>query len=112
MPSLKASAEELLRSVFARFLPLQRIVREVNPLMLQGSIAHTLTADKLHSILREAEAGNTRRLFALYRDVLASDDSLQSDFATRKLAVLGETPAVQPFDKKKAEDVRAADEIK
>lgn len=112
MPRLTDHVSELLRTVFARMIPERRVILPADHRQLEAHLAHTLTADRLHGILREAEAGNTRRLFALYRDVLASDDSIQSDFSTRKLAVLGEPAAVQPFDKKVAADVRAADEIK
>lgn len=112
MRSLKDSAQHLLSGLFARFIPTRQIIIEPSTRMLEGSIAHTLTADALHGILREAEGGNTRRLFALYRDVIASDDAIQGDLSTRKLAVLGEPPSIQPFDKKVPEDVRAADEIK
>lgn len=103
-------ASEYLRRVFARFLPVQRMA-SANDRMLEPALAHTLTADLLHGILREAEDGNTRRLFALYRDFVAGDDTIQGDFSTRKLAVLGETTGIQPFDKKVPDDVRAAEAI-
>lgn len=58
-----------------------------------------MTAARLLGIIDQAEGGSTEELFALYRDVIASDTHIQSEFAKRKDAVLGDTVAVLPFDK-------------
>lgn len=58
-----------------------------------------LTAARLLGIIDQAEGGSTEELFALYRDVIASDTHIQSEFAKRKDAVLGDTVAVLPWDK-------------
>ena len=55
------------------------------------SIAPILDVNELQCILREAEMGYCDRLFALYRDILASHAHTQGEFAKRKLAVLGDT---------------------
>ncbi|MDR2463575.1 MAG: DUF935 domain-containing protein, partial [Verrucomicrobiales bacterium] len=55
-----------------------------------------------------AAGGDPRRLFALYRDVILSDSHIQTEFAKRKMAVLGDPISVQPFDKANADDVAAA----
>ncbi|WP_397379744.1 DUF935 family protein [Prosthecobacter sp.] len=70
--------------------------------------ANSMTVDKLHSILREAEMGNVDRLFALYRDILGGHSHLQSEFNTRKLAVLGDPISFVPRDENRPEDVLAA----
>ncbi len=54
------------------------------------ALAHTMDVDAIHGILRAAEAGDCSRLFALYRDVLASCAHMQGEFAKRKLGVLAE----------------------
>lgn len=71
--------------------------------------ASLITADRLHSILTEAEDGRTKRLFALYRDILASDSHLWSALSTRKLAVLNKDFAILPVDAENADDVAAAE---
>jgi len=75
------------------------------------AIAQTMTVDRVHAVIRDAEAGNTRDLFALYRDVIATDGHLQAEFSKRKLAVLGDRMAVLPWDKKTPADVKAAEAI-
>jgi phage gp29-like protein len=71
-------------------------------------VANQLDVDRLHDILRQAEGGDTRALFALYRDVLLSDSHVQTEFAKRKLAVLGEAMSITPRDKKVPAEVEAA----
>jgi phage gp29-like protein len=68
-----------------------------------------MTADRLMSIISLAENGSTGELFALYRDVIASDSQIQSDFGKRKDAVLGDTASLIPWDKLQPADVDAKD---
>lgn len=58
-----------------------------------------ITVDRVHSIIRAAEAGDTRPLFGLYRDILLADSHLQGELAKRKLAVLGEQMTIIPRKK-------------
>jgi phage gp29-like protein len=76
-----------------------------------GFAANTMDVDKLRGTLAAAEVGDTRDLFALYRDVMVSDSHIQTEFSKRKLAVLGDPTSVQPADKTKPEDVQAAEAI-
>lgn len=71
-----------------------------------------LTADRVHSAITQAEGGDTRELFSIYRDVLIADSHLQSVVETRLLAVIGDEVMISPVDKNKPEDVAAADAIK
>lgn len=64
-----------------------------------------MTAEGLLNIIDLAENGNTGELFALYRDVIASDSHIQSDFAKRKDAVLGDSVSVMAYDKANPNDV-------
>lgn len=75
------------------------------------AIAHTLDVDTLADILREAEAGNTDRLFATYRDMVLAHAHLQGEFAKRKLAVLGDTMLVVAHDKSDTADTSSAEAI-
>ncbi len=74
-----------------------------------AQVASHMTADKIHSILRQAEAGQVDEMFALYRDILGGHSHLQTEFNTRKLAVLGDTWHFEPEDPKAPDDVRAAE---
>lgn len=69
---------------------------------------HFLTADRLHAILRSAEAGETGDLFALYRDILLAHSHTQTEVNKRKLAVLTKALTIVPGDAKNPADVRAA----
>lgn len=55
-----------------------------------AALAHTMTVDTLHGMLRSAESGDCTQLFGLYRDILATHAHTQAEFSKRKLAVLGD----------------------
>jgi phage gp29-like protein len=74
--------------------------------------ANTLDVDRLRQIFGEAETGNVRDLYALYRDVIIADSHVQAEFNKRLLAVLGDVLSIQPFDKNDDDDVAASDFIK
>ncbi|WP_309400220.1 phage portal protein family protein [Cerasicoccus maritimus] len=73
------------------------------------STAEDLDVDRLHAILESAEHGQVSDLFALYRDILASDSHLQAEFAKRKLAIIGDALSVQPIDDGESADEEAAE---
>ncbi len=58
--------------------------------------------------IRSAKGGGTQPLFALYRDIILSDSHIQSELSKRKLAVIGDTMRVIPYDKKSQADIEAA----
>ncbi len=72
----------------------------------------SLDADVLLEIMREAECGNTTRLFSVYRDLVLSDSHIQAEWNKRVIAVIGDSLATQPFDKQNADDVAADEFIK
>lgn len=72
------------------------------------SIAQTLTAEKLQSILRSAEAGDTFELFALYREIRLGHAHTQTVLNQRMLNVLNKTLTIVPLDERNALDVAAA----
>ena len=71
------------------------------------SLLRNLTPSRILDITAQAEAGDTRELFALYRDMIATDTQIQSDFVKRKAAVLGDAMNLTPFDKKLDADIKA-----
>lgn len=77
-----------------------------------ASTLTTLTADRVFQAITAAEQGDTRELFAIYRDVLISDTHIQSCIETRFLAVIGDDPMITAANKDKPEDVAAADFIR
>ncbi len=90
-----------LRSIVADLLPTNtRII--VRGRQQEPALAHTLSVDDLAGILRNAEAGDPSRLFALYRDIMASHSHLQGEHSKRKLAVLGQPLKLSPADRKDA----------
>lgn len=86
-------------------------VSTVSALMEPCAMALNMDAGRILSIVSEAEAGSTRDLFALYRDVIIVDSHIQSEWTKRKLAVLGDTISVLPFDKKNPADVQTAEAV-
>lgn len=59
-----------------------------------SAIAQTMDASRLSGVLRSAESGNMADFFSLARDVIAGHGHTQAQFATRKLAVLGNAQTV------------------
>lgn len=84
----------------------------INAQQETGSIANSLSADRMVAIIRSAEAGNCTEIFRVYLDMLYGCAHLQGEFAKRKLNVLGESPVVKPLDPKAAADVAAAEHAK
>lgn len=86
-------------------------VSTVSALMEPPAMALNMDAGRILAVVSEAEAGSTRNLFSLYRDVILVDSHIQSEWTKRKLAVLGDTISVLPFDKKVAADVKTAEAV-
>lgn len=75
------------------------------------AIAHTMDVDAIHGILRAAEGGDCSRLFALYRDILASCSHMQAEFSKRKLGVLAEPLTLISADPKDPVQVKHNKEV-
>lgn len=108
MPSIK---DQVLDFLAKRLVPRRRRT-QLSSIHGEHNRASLVSVDDLHSILADAEQGRTKRLFALYRDIIQSDPQLWGPLATRKMAVLNKPPQVLPVDKTNADDVRAADECR
>ncbi|MGI5868648.1 MAG: phage portal protein family protein [Kiritimatiellia bacterium] len=66
-----------------------------------------LTGEGLLEKIEAAQGGSTYELFATYRDLIASDNHVQSEFGKRKGAVLKDTMTVQAWDDKSPLDKQA-----
>ena len=73
---------------------------------------NVLTVPTLHAAIWNARLGDTRQLFAIYRDFLLGDPHIQGEFGKRKLAVLGDQLSVAPADSKNSKDQETADFVK
>lgn len=72
------------------------------------AIAQTLTAERLQSILRSAESGETQDLFSLYREIRLGHAHTQAALNQRMLNVLNKTLTIVAADERNAMDVMAA----
>jgi len=85
-----------------------RQTKFLSPRYEPSNIATDADVQRVQLAIRQAENGDTQELFRFYRDVLLSDDHIQSCFNTRKLALLAQPLSVMPKDKNNADDVSLA----
>lgn len=62
-----------------------------------SNMARSVSVDAVHAAIIAAEEGDTRILFALYRDVILSSAHIQGEFAKRKLAILSQQPTISVY---------------
>ena len=75
----KPTLKERLAGWAESILPTRQRTR-FNPRYQLPALAPWADVDTIQDFIRQAEAGDTRNLFALYRDVLLSDSHLQAEF--------------------------------
>ncbi len=83
----------------------------VSPRYEPSNITQNSTVKEIQAAFRSAEAGDTYNLFRYYRDVVLSDDHVQAEINTRKLATLSQPLAILPADKNNKDDVALAKAI-
>ena len=76
------------------------------------NVSHDFTMQKVQEAFRAAERGDMQRLFAYYRDFFVGTGMVASELSKRKLSTISEPWKIIPVDKKKPEDVQAAEAIK
>lgn len=76
------------------------------------NISSSATVQTVQSAIRAAEGGDTRQLFALYRDLTVGGSHIQCELGKRLMAVLSEPEAVLPADKENKDDILAAEAVK
>jgi len=103
--------KDKLTQFFRDMIPTRRVTI-YDPRQSPTTIATSMSPDAVQQIFASAQTGSVRDLFTLYRDILIADSHSQTQFNTRKIAVLGDVLSIQPEDKKVAADVQAADFIR
>jgi phage gp29-like protein len=78
--------------------------RQPAPFAEPLNLSSDATASTMRYAVRDAERGNPRDLFRLYRDFVLGDDHVQGCLTTRKLAVLGQPLVILPQSKDSADD--------
>ena len=106
-PTLKKRLLDLIKT----WIPMIEVA-DLTPRAQPLSDIGRLDVDQIHVVITAAQGGDTRELFALYRDVISADNHLQMDLGIRKLALLGDPFSVEPVDKKNTDDVAAAAAVK
>lgn len=97
-----------LQQLLSRLVPVVTKILRIDSRQEPSAIAHTMDVDKLMSILRSAEGGNMDAYYALARDIIAGHGHTQSQFGTRKLAVIGDEAVIAAKDKDSQEDAKIA----
>lgn len=85
-----------------------RATKFLSPRYEPSNITQNANVQAVQEAIRMAENGQTQELFRFYRDVLLSDDHIQSCFNTRKLALLAQPLSILPADKNNAADIALA----
>ncbi|MCX6901733.1 MAG: DUF935 family protein [Verrucomicrobia bacterium] len=98
--------KQRLTKFFVSLIP-QTIITRWDSRKQPAAAAPTVDADQLATIIRNAEAGNTDTLFALYRDLLF-DSHILGEYQKRLAAMLGDQINVGPEDEEKEEDIDLA----
>lgn len=75
------------------------------------NVARSATVATVQSAISAAEGGETRELFALYRDLTVGGSHIQCELGKRKMAVLSQPHSIQPADKENPDDVLAAQAV-
>jgi len=84
----------------------------LSPRFEPPNVSTSAEVSAVQSMIRAAEGGDPGRLFSYYRDLTLSGSHVQSEFAKRKLALLGDACAILPANKTNADDLRAAQAIR
>src|SRR4051812_4953552 len=74
-----------------------------------ANVSSNARVSDVNGMIRAAEAGDTRQLFALYRDLTISGSHVHSELTKRKLGILSEPHAILPVDKNDKADLFAAE---
>lgn len=106
----KSNLPDLLAPGLSVDVPMRRRAR-LSGLGEPYNISATLDADRMQSILRAAERGDTYLYFSMVRDMILGYSHLNSEWFKRKAVVVGQPHSLIPAAKDNPEDQRAADVI-
>jgi phage gp29-like protein len=110
MPDLFQRVKTFGLEIADRLIPTKKDT-VVNARWEENAVARRVDVDRVHNIIEAAENGDTTDLFSLYRDVIMSDAHIQTEFAKRKLSVLGDPLVIIPYDKTDPLDKAAAEAV-
>lgn len=96
---------------FIDYLKRPRQARDISLRYEPFNLTRSATVNTIKSALVAAEAGTTRDLFTLYRDISSEGSHVFAEHSKRKLSVLGQPISIQPRDKSSPEDVIAAQAV-
>ncbi|MEI8064535.1 MAG: DUF935 family protein [Verrucomicrobiota bacterium] len=85
-----------------------RQTKFLSPRYEPSNITTNADVQAVQNAIRSAESGDVQEYYRFLRDVLLSDDHIQSCFNTRKLALLAQPLAILPEDKNNADDAALA----
>lgn len=97
----------LIQALFRKWIP-KRGTTPIAPRFEVENLSSAATVTQVQTWIREAETGNTRNLFALYRDLAMAGSHVQTELSKRKLALLGDVQTIQPASDENPDDVMAA----
>lgn len=112
MITLRQRLHDKVRTLLSKYIPTRSVHAIQDSRQEPPSMAINMDAGGIMGVIASAEGGYTRDLFALYRDVIMVDSHIQAEWTKRKLAVLGDTMTILPYDKNRPDDVATADVVK
>lgn len=89
----------------------QHILQRSSGWSQMANLSHQFTLEKIQASFRQAETGDTRLLFAYYRDFFLGNGMIVSELGKRKLSTLSEQYSIIPASKD-PQDVKASEIIK
>jgi phage gp29-like protein len=105
------SIKSALKNIVARLPKGESRLTPVSSRDERASFTNGLDVDRVASIIRMSENGNSAQFWQLCRDVVLQDAHIQATLFQRKNAVLGDDIMVTPWDKKNKADVEAAEAV-
>ncbi len=88
-----------------------RQTKFLSPRYEPSNITTNADVQAVQNAIRSAESGDVQEYYRFLRDVLLSDDHIQSCFNTRKLALLAQPLSILPEDKNNADDMALANAL-
>jgi len=85
-----------------------RQTKFLSPRYEPSNITTNADVQAVQNAIRSAESGDVQEYYRFLRDVLLSDDHIQSCFNTRKLALLAQPLSILPEDKNNTDDMALA----
>lgn len=92
------------------FVP-TKVLNRLAPQYEPANLSSTALASTIKAAISSSESGDPLQLFSLYRDMTTTGSHVQTELNKRKLAVVGDTLSIVPYDKTNADDKRNAEAV-